>query len=181
MKKHWFIPLLANTITPLVAISCTQNKKNENNTNLNQNAGEQSSGKLLNSSQLSQVKDSFEFSLTKEGKKLSLNQLIEIAKELKSSIYHNKRKIRSEDKKNYFNKLTGNEKFKKYFVFKSALNKGFSFLRGHKMEFEFFVDEGDRKIPSIEYVLRCPDRITNGGIWNVEDRQIIYLDISHLN
>ncbi len=180
-----------------MAISCAQNKKNENNTNLksnageqssgkllnntnlNPNAGEQGSGKLLNSSQLSQVKDSFEFLLTKEGKKLSLNELLEIAKELKSSIYP-KRKIESKDKKYYFDKLSGNEKFKKYFVFKSALNKGFSFLSGHKMEFEFFVDKGDKKIPSIEYVLRCPDRITN-GIWNAEDRQIIYLDISHLN
>ncbi|BAP39792.1 hypothetical protein [Metamycoplasma canadense] len=189
-KLFFLFPISVLTL-PVFAISCNinakqsspkinlQNKEESPIYNINKPAYEI---KLLSSSQIAEVKDSFSFSLTEEGKKLynsNPSEIEKILKRIRKKSYprdtNPKISLKVFSLDDSFEEVKKDNDFKKYFIFQSPTSETFKYLNGHKLEFELIPSDPNKKTPAIKYAIRCPDKIYN-GVMSVEDSGFIYLD-----
>ncbi|MDP4043111.1 variable surface lipoprotein [Mycoplasmopsis arginini] len=181
-SKILSIGSLVSLSLPLLAISCNNSKPQIDNSGdssgsdwINPNIN---NWNRLSSSQLAEVKDSFSYTLTAEGKKLSRDELEQVIKEIRKNCYPGDSGVISSalTAEKTFSDVKKHPKFKKYFSFTTAFDKNFSYLGGHKLEMEFMVRGDDKDLPAIKYVLRCPDKIYQGKM-AVEATEFVYLEI----
>lgn len=134
--------------TPMVTVSCFQR------VSINPGAYSGSSNfqanKILNPSQLEEIKKAHSFKLSNEGRKKSREEINKIFDEIVANA------------KNNFNEVESNPNFKKYFLFEKADSIKFPYLKGnHIIEYKILREDRNGK-PAIQYTVWCLDRIQNG-------------------
>ncbi|MGX9363903.1 hypothetical protein ACWXVQ_00480 [Mycoplasma sp. 527] len=190
IKKFLIFSSFSGIIFPLIAVSCggptnSQNNqllldKSQNNATGKINPLKRPKAKLLTTSQLGEIKNSFSYTLTNEGKKLPREELMKILQKIRADSYPIDRGITSKaanDPSRTFENVKANENFKKYLSFTSTLGN-LKYLSGHVIEMEFVLEGLEKKQPAIRYSVKCLDIIVNGKM-NTEATEYIYLDLDN--
>ncbi|AXE60662.1 hypothetical protein DA803_00965 [[Mycoplasma] phocae] len=150
MKKknlYGLLGIIPFAAIPVVAISC-DNPFNRDRNQRNTNQGDDLKRLLLNGAQLEKIKNEFEFSLTKEGKKVSRSsKLMDVINEL-----NKKYEKFSSDRKG--DKIREDAEFKKYFLLdKPDISK---ISQSHRIDIKFKVNEMTRSV-ELYYDVICFD------------------------
>ncbi|AZZ65757.1 variable surface lipoprotein [Metamycoplasma phocicerebrale] len=173
MKKNKLVlsilSLSSLPILPMVAVSC--------NNSLDDGDGDgwidpapNPNTKLLNSSQIKLVVDAISFTKTKEAKKLSNDELIQIIKNIRLDYYPEDKQIENNiDKKIKFENAVKDGRFKKYFKYSAPDESVFPFLNGHILEMEIVSSYEGRRLPGIRFSILCPDKIYKGKMSSEKD------------
>ncbi|AXE60660.1 hypothetical protein DA803_00955 [[Mycoplasma] phocae] len=148
-----FLPIIA--VAPLIAVSCTNEKANDTKkiTNPRINFNQRVKG-YLSTSQLDYIKESFEFRVTKEGRKLSWPERNEIISSLieKYKKFDNP-KNPSSDPNHAYERIIKDEEFTKYFEFKMGAKRN---IWGHPLKV-YFNSSDSSNVPFISFSIYCPD------------------------
>ncbi|TPE57556.1 hypothetical protein FJO69_01325 [[Mycoplasma] falconis] len=162
MKTFKSLFILSMAFAPAITCVSCQEPNNPNNNSNSQGFSKRVSG-ILNSSQLSNIKDQFSFQLTDLGRQ-NYQKAIEIFDQIYNQKYISSHSI---------NNVLNDPEFKKYFIV-SIYPK--NIIYGHPITIKLEKKGENKPLPCISYEVRCPDRIQNGKM-ALDSYEEIYLDI----